>query len=55
MSKRKSLRRVSVLVTPQTKYNLEKLADMSGNRHVGKVIDKLVRDRMLALKHGMMF
>ena len=40
MSRKKNLRRVSVLVTPQTLYNLERLADMAGYGHVGKVIDK---------------
>lgn len=45
---RKNLRRLSVLVTAQTLYNLAKLADMDGGNE-GRVIDKLVRDRMLLL------
>lgn len=49
MSRKKSLRRMSVLMTPQTIYNLERLADMAGYSHIGKVIDKLTRDHMLAL------
>ena len=47
MSK-KNLRRLSALVTAQTLYNLAKLADMDGGNE-GRVIDKLVRDRMLLL------
>lgn len=49
MSRKKNLRRVSVLVTQQTLYNLEQLADMAGYGHIGKVVDKLTRDRMLAM------
>ena len=47
MSK-KNLRRLSALVTAQTLYNLAKLAAMDGGNE-GRVIDKLVRDRMLLL------
>lgn len=46
---RKNLRRISVLVTAQTAYNLAKLAAMEG-RTIGQVIDKLVRDRMVLLR-----
>lgn len=49
MGRKKNLRRVSVLVTPQTLYNLERLATMAGYGHIGKVIDKLTRDQMLTL------
>lgn len=52
MSRKKNLRRVSVLVTPQTLYNLERLADMAGYGHIGKVIDELTRDHMLALSRA---
>ena len=34
----------------QTLYNLQKLADMAGSRDVGRVVDKLTREKMLALK-----
>lgn len=47
--KKKNMRRISVLVTAQTLYNLAKLAAMDG-RTIGQVIDKLVRDRMLLLR-----
>ena len=50
MNRKKNLRRLSVLVTAQTLYNLQKLADMAGNRNVGQVVDKLTREKMLALK-----
>lgn len=51
MSK-KNMRRMSVLVTAQTAYNLIKLAQMAGykEKDIGKVIDKLVRDRMIEIK-----
>lgn len=51
MSK-KNLRRLSTLVTAQTMGNLEKLAAMEGCGNIGRVIDKLVRDRMLSLRLG---
>lgn len=49
MKHRKQLRRLSVLVTPQTLYHLEQLAGMEGHRQLGRVVDKLVREKMLAL------
>lgn len=46
----KNLRQVSVLVTAQTAYNLERLAYIAGyGRKTGRVIDKLVREKMIAL------
>ena len=48
-------RRVTLLVTPQTAWNLTRLADMD-KTSPGRVVDKLVRDRMIelreAVKHG---
>ena len=49
MGKNKNLRRINVLVAAQTAYNLKKLANMDGQRNEGRVIDKLVRDRMRQL------
>ena len=46
----KNLRRLSLLVTSQTAYNLQRLAQMAGYREIGRVVDKLVRDRMVALR-----
>jgi len=49
MKNKKNLRRISVLVTAQTAYNLQRLADMNGQSNEGRVIDKLVRDRMIQI------
>lgn len=48
MSK-KNLRRVSVLITAQSAYNLERLKAMCGYREIGEVVDKLVREKMRSL------
>lgn len=50
MSRKKNMRRLNTLVTSQTLYHLQRLADMAGNRNVGRVVDKLTREKMLALK-----
>ena len=49
MKPKKNLRRISVLVTAQTAHNLDRLADMCGLRDQGRVIDKLVREKMISL------
>lgn len=49
MKPKKNLRRISVLVTAQTAHNLDRLADMCGLRDQGRVIDKLVREKMVSL------
>lgn len=49
MSK-KNMRRMSVLVTAQTAYNLEKLRKICGYKYTGKVVDKLVREKMIEMK-----
>lgn len=49
MSK-KPTRKITLRVSPQTAYNLELLMAMSGSKSVGRVVDKLVRDGMLALR-----
>ena len=43
------MRRISVLVTAQTAYNLDKLAAMCGYKEQGRIIDKLVREKMIML------
>ena len=48
--KNKNLRRISVLVTAQTAANLEKLAQMDGQPSVGRVMDQLVREKMISLR-----
>lgn len=45
----KNHRRITLLVTAQTAGNLDKLAHIS-RRPPGRVVDKLVRDRMILLK-----
>ena len=46
---KKNLRRVSLLVTAQTAGNIQRLADMEKTTP-GRVVDKLVRDRMVTLR-----
>ena len=50
MSRKKNMRRLNTLVTAQTMYHLQRLADMAGSRNVGRVVDKLTREKMLALR-----
>lgn len=49
---KKNMRRVSMLVTAQTAKNLDRLAAMSGYYEVGRVVDKLVREKMISLRCG---
>ena len=46
---RKNLRRISLLVTAQTAGNIQRLAAME-QTVPGRVVDKLVRDRMVLLR-----
>nr|DAJ38253.1 MAG TPA: hypothetical protein [Caudoviricetes sp.] len=48
---KKNMRRVSMLVTAQTAKNLDRLATMSGYFEVGRVVDKLVREKMISLRY----
>lgn len=50
-ARKKNLRRVSVIITSQTKHNLEHLAAGCGYSEIGRVIDKLTREKMLSLKN----
>ena len=45
----KNLRRLRCLVTAQTMGNLERLAAMDGCGDVGRMVDKLTREKMLSL------
>ena len=49
MRNKKNLRRLSVLVTAQTAYHLDRLAAMCGNHDLGRVIDKLTKEKMISL------
>lgn len=46
-----NMRRVSLRVTAQTLYNLERLRKMGELKSLGRVVDKLTREKMIAL-HG---
>lgn len=46
---KKNLRRISIVVTAQTKGNLERLAAVSGYKELGCVVDKLTREKMISL------
>ena len=48
-AEKKNLRSVLMLITAQTKANLERLAAAAGYREIGRVVDKLTREKMLAL------
>lgn len=51
MSK-KNRRRISTLVTPQTLYHLENMRQFCGYNDIGRVIDKLVREKQIELNEG---
>ena len=46
----KNLRRLRCLVTAQTMGNLERLAAMDGCGDVGRMVDKLTREKMISLR-----
>ena len=48
-TKKKNLRRISIVVTAQTKGNLERLAAVCGYSEIGRVVDKLTREKMISL------
>lgn len=39
-----------MLVNSQTLYHLERLARICGYKEIGKIVDKLVREKMLSLR-----
>lgn len=47
----KNIRHISLRVTAQTLYNLERLRQMGELKSLGRVVDKLTREKMIAL-HG---
>ena len=49
---KKNLRRMSIVVTAQTLYHLNQLAAMSGYNEIGRVVDKLVREKAVSLNVG---
>ena len=47
---KKNCRKLTAVVTAQTKFNLYRLAEAAGyGTDIGRVIDKLTRDRMLMI------
>lgn len=48
--KDKNKRRISILVTAQTAYNLRRLSDLAGYHETGMMVDKLVRDRLKLIR-----
>ena len=48
---RKNLRRLDCRVTAQTAYHLNELRKICGYKEVGMVVDKLVREHQMLLKH----
>lgn len=48
--KNKNLRRLSILITAQTAYHLYEYARLAGYKEIGKVVDKLVREKMIEMK-----
>lgn len=46
-TEKKNLRRISIVVTAQTKGNLERLAAVCGYSEIGRVVDKLTREKMM--------
>lgn len=51
MSK-KNRRRISTLVSAQTLYHLENMRAFCGFEDIGRVIDKLVREKQIELNEG---
>lgn len=50
-TEKKNLRRISIVVTAQTKGNLERLAAVCGYSEIGRVVDKLTREKMISPPH----
>ena len=46
---KKNMRRLTLRVTAQTLYNLERLRQMGELRDLGRVVDKLTRDKMVSM------
>lgn len=51
MGKRNSDKRKSnkIVVTPQTLYHLHEMSELCGYKTIGRVVDKLVREKRAAL------
>lgn len=47
---KKNLRKIKCTVTAQTLYNLEHMAAAMGTNNIGRVIDKLTREKIISIK-----
>ena len=47
---KKNLRKIKCTVTAQTLYNHEHMAAAMGTSNIGRVIDKLTREKMIEMK-----
>ena len=47
---RQNKRKITIRVTAQTLYHLRQLAEACGYKDLGRVVDKLTREKMLELK-----
>ena len=47
---KKHLRKIHCNVTAQTLYHLEHMAAAMGTNNIGRVIDKLTREKMISMK-----
>ena len=48
----KNRRRINTLVSAQTLYHLENMRSFCGFSDIGRVIDKLVREKQIELNEG---
>lgn len=48
---KKNLRKIRCTVTAQTLYNLEHMAASAGYNNIGRIIDKLTREKMLTMRN----
>jgi hypothetical protein len=49
---KKNRRRINTLVSAQTLYHLENMRSFCGFDDIGRVIDKLVREKQIELNEG---
>ena len=49
---KKNRRRISTLVSAQTLYHLENMRQFCGFHDIGRVIDKIVREKQIELNEG---
>lgn len=49
---KKNRRRISTLVSAQTLYHLENMRQFCGYDDIGRVIDKLVREKQISINEG---